>query len=606
MALLSVQNLTLGFGAPPLLEDITFHLEAGERVALVGRNGAGKSTFMQILCGEIAPGEGNVATQKGAGVAYLPQEVPTGLAGSVFDIVASGAAVAEYQVNAVLTRMQLDGEAAFDALSGGMKRRVLLARALVTEPDVLLLDEPTNHLDIDSIRWLEEFLPRAAKSLLFVTHDRVFLQNLATRIIEIDRGKLTSYACDYAAYLERKAADMEAEAARQEVFDKKLAEEEAWIRRGIKARRTRDEGRVRALIKMREERRARRSLTGTASIATQDAERSGKLVFEAEHVDFGYENTFPERSRRDGNNGTSTPLSDRLLIQNFSTIIMRGDKVGIIGANGSGKTTLLQLLLGKLTPQMGSVKSGTKLQIAYFDQLRAQLDEEKTVWQNVAGENQTVTINGRQRHIIGYLNDFLFSRERAHTPVKVLSGGERNRLLLAKLFTQPANLLVMDEPTNDLDIETLDLLEELLLDFDGTLLLVSHDRAFLNNVVTSVIAPLGDGRWEDSAGGYDDWLRARPAPDKSTFTAKKEKPRREQKPDKPRKLTFKEKQELKELPLRIETWETEQREIYDTLADPAFYQNGGDARANNARLEVLKDELATAYARWEELEEIEN
>jgi ATP-binding cassette subfamily F protein uup len=586
MALLSVQNLTLGFGAPPLLEDITFHLEASERVALVGRNGAGKSTFMRVLCGDLSPSEGNVTVQKGANVAYLPQEVPTGMAGSVFDIVASDAAVAEYQVNVALTRMKLDGEAMFDSLSGGMKRRVLLARALVTEPDVLLLDEPTNHLDIDSIRWLEEFLPRAVKSLLFVTHDRVFLQNLATRIIEIDRGKLTSYACDYATYLERKAADMEAEAARQEVFDKKLAEEEAWIRRGIKARRTRDEGRVRALLKMREERRARRSLTGTASISTQDAGRSGKLVVEAEHVNFGYEST--------------------LLVRDFSTIILRGDKVGIIGANGSGKTTLLRLLLGKLEPESGTIKIGTKLQIAYFDQLRAQLDEEKTVWQNVAGDNQTVTINGQQRHIIDYLSDFLFSKERAHTKVKVLSGGERNRLLLAKLFTQPANLLVMDEPTNDLDIETLDLLEELLLDFKGTLLLVSHDRAFLNNVVTSVIAPLGDGEWQDSAGGYDDWLRTRPAPDKSTFAEKKEKPRQQSKPDKPRKLTFKEKQELKELPLRIETWEVEQQEIYDTLADPNFYQNGGDAQANNARLEVLKDELAKAYARWEELEEIEN
>jgi ATP-binding cassette subfamily F protein uup len=586
MALLSVQNLTLGFGAPPLLEDITFHLEAGERVALVGRNGAGKSTFMRVLCGDMSPGEGNVTVQKDASVAYLPQEVPTGLAGSVFDIVASGAAVAEFQVNAALTRMKLDGDAEFYSLSGGMKRRVLLARALVAEPDVLLLDEPTNHLDIDSIRWLEEFLPRAVKSLLFVTHDRVFLQNLATRIIEIDRGKLTSYACDYVTYLERKAADMEAEAARQEVFDKKLAEEEAWIRRGIKARRTRDEGRVRALLKMREERRARRSLTGTANLSTQDTGRSGRLVMEAEHVDFSYEST--------------------LLVRDFSTAIMRGDKVGIIGANGSGKTTLLRLLLGKLKPQSGTIKIGTKLQIAYFDQLRAQLDEEKTVWQNVAGDNQTVTINGQQRHIIGYLSDFLFSKERARTKVNVLSGGERNRLLLAKLFTQPANLLVMDEPTNDLDIETLDLLEELLLDFKGTLLLVSHDRAFLNNVVTSVIAPLGDGEWEDSAGGYDDWLRTRPVLDKSTFVEKKEKPRQESKPNKPRKLTFKEKHELKELPLRIETWEVEQQEIYDTLADPAFYQNGGDAQANDARLEVLKDELAKAYARWEELEALEN
>lgn len=587
MALLSVQNLTLGFGTPSLLDDVTFHLEAGERVALVGRNGAGKSTFMQALCGEFPPGSGNVTTQKGATVAYLPQEVPVDLNGKVFSIVAAGAeggTVPDYQVNAVLTRLKLNGNAEFSALSGGMKRRVLLARALVVDPDVLLLDEPTNHLDIDSISWLEEFLPRAAKSLLFVTHDRVFLQNLATRIIEIDRGKLTSYACNYATYLERKSAELEAESARRDVFDKKLAEEEAWIRRGVKARSTRDEGRVRALLKMRNERQERRNLSGAATISTQDAGRSGKLVIEAESVNFGYEQTY--------------------LVHDFSTIILRGDKVGIIGANGSGKTTLLRLLLGKLQAQSGSVRQGTKLQIAYFDQLRAQLEENKTVWQNVAGENQTVTINGQQRHIIGYLSDFLFSKERAHTPVKVLSGGERNRLLLAKLFTQPANLLVMDEPTNDLDIETLDLLEELLLDFKGTLLLVSHDRAFLNNVVTSILAPLQDGYWDECAGGYDDWLRMQPIQDKSTFTPKKDKPRKSLKAKQPRKLTFKEKHELKDLPTHIETHESEQQQLYQTLADPEFYQKGGDAAAAKIRLDELKKQLTLAYARWEELEEV--
>jgi len=593
MALLSVQNLTFSMGEPALLDDITFHLEAGECVALVGRNGAGKSTFMRILSGALSPQRGSVTTQKNARVAYLPQEVPVDLSGTVFDVTLSGApeAIPDYQVNATLTRLELDGNAEFASLSGGMKRRVLLARALVTEPDVLLLDEPTNHLDIDSIRWMEDFLPRAAKAILLVTHDRIFLQKLATRIVEIDRGKLASYACNYPTYLERKAAALEAEAAQQANFDKKLAEEEAWIRRGVQARRTRDEGRVRALMKMREERRARRSQTGAAKIALQETQRSGKLVLEAENIDFSYESTF--------------------IVHDFSTIILRGDKVGIIGANGSGKTTLLQLLLGKLAPQNGVLRQGTRLEIAYFDQLRAQLDEEKTVWQNVAGENQTVTINGQQRHIIGYLGEFLFSKERAHTPVKVLSGGERNRLLLAKLFTQPANLLVMDEPTNDLDIETLDLLEELLLDFKGTLLLVSHDRAFLNNVVTSVIAPCGDGTWDECAGGYDDWLRvqADKSTFKSTFETKKVKTPKPQKPDsrnKPRRLTFKEKKELQELPARIEAMEEEQQEICDLLADPAFYQNGGDVAGHNEKLEALKETLAAAYVRWEELESIES
>ena len=589
MALLSVQNLTFSMGEPALLEDITFHLEAGERVALVGRNGAGKSTFMRLLSGTLSPQRGSVTLQKNARVAYLPQEVPVDLNGTVFDVTLSGAdeAIADYQVNATLTRLELDGDAEFAALSGGMKRRVLQARALVTEPDVLLLDEPTNHLDIDSIRWMEDFLPRAVKSILLVTHDRVFLQNLATRIVEIDRGKLTSYACNYPTYLERKAAALEAEAAQQANFDKKLAEEEVWIRRGVQARRTRDEGRVRALLKMREERRARRARMGSAKIEAQQTQRSGKLIMEAENVNFGYKSTS--------------------IVRDFSTIILRGDKLGIIGTNGSGKTTLLQLLLGKLTPQSGTMRQGTRLEIAYFDQLRAQLNEEKTVWQNVAGENQTVTINGQQRHIIGYLGDFLFSKERAHTPVKVLSGGERNRLLLAKLFTQPANLLVMDEPTNDLDIETLDLLEELLLDFKGTLLLVSHDRAFLNNVVTSVIAPRGDGTWDECAGGYDDWLRLQA--DKSTFEASKPKtpkPQKQQSRSKPRRLSFKEKKELQELPALIEAMEEEQQVICDALADPTFYQNGGDVAGHNEKLEKLKQTLAKAYVQWEELEAIES
>jgi len=596
MALLSGQNITFGFGAPPLLEGLTLHLEDGERVALVGRNGAGKSTLMRILGGEVSPNEGEIVLQKGARVARLPQAVPEGLSGSVFEIVAEGAnqeTIPDYQVNAVITRLQLDADADFAALSGGLKRRVLLARALVLSPDVLLLDEPTNHLDIESIQWLEEFLPRAVKTILFVTHDRVFLQKLATRIVEIDRGQLNSYECDYKTYLERRAAALEAQSKGNRNFDRKLAEEEVWVRRGIKARQTRDEGRVRALLRMREERRNRRAQIGSARLQIQDVERSGQLVIEAQNVGFDYASTAPR--------GSTPARSSTPLVHDFSTTIFRGDKIGLIGANGCGKTTLLRLLLKQIEAQSGAVRLGTRLQIAYFDQMRAQLDEEKTVWHNVAGENQTVTFNGQQRHIIGYLGDFLFSKERARSPVSVLSGGERNRLLLAKLFAQPANLLVMDEPTNDLDIETLDLLEELLLDFPGTLLLVSHDRAFLNNVVTSVLAPSGDGRWEEYAGGYDDWLRVRPAPiEKAPTPELKSKP----KSDKPRKISFAQKQELKALPARLETLEAQQSELYETLGDGAFYQNGGDAAATQARLKNVQNEIAAGYARWEELEEI--
>jgi len=592
MALLSIREATVSYGGPLLLDRVNFQIEQGERVCLLGRNGEGKSTLMRLMSGERKPDSGEISLQKGARIAYLPQEVPLDIEGRVFDVVAGGLpdhdAPEPHEVDTVLHRLKLDAEADFATLSGGLKRRALLAKALVCGPDLLLLDEPTNHLDIDSITWMEEFLLRKNGTLLFVTHDRVFLQKLATRIVEIDRGNLTSWACNYSSYLERKGALLEAEEKNAALFDKKLAEEEAWIRRGVKARTTRNEGRVRALQRMRDERKARREVTGMVRLQAQEADRSGHLVVEAKNVDFGY-------------NGHK-------IINDLSTTIMRGDKVGIIGANGSGKTTIMRLLLGDLEPQEGKVKLGTRLQIAYFDQLRAQLDEDKTVRQNVAGENDTVLIDGERRHIIGYLQEFLFSPERARTPVSVLSGGERNRLLLARLFTQPSNVLVMDEPTNDLDAETLELLEDVLVRYPGTLLIVSHDRAFLNNVVTSTLAPEGDGRWREYVGGYDDWLRQSQWSTTSGNTrANTVKPTAKTvSPPKPRKLSFKERHELETLPARIETLEAEHVQLVETMADPAFYKGEATAvtRATE-QLQTLEQTLATTYARWEELEKVE-
>ncbi len=453
--------------------------------------------------------------------------------------------------------MKLDPRAPFETLSAGLKRRVVLARGLVRDPDVLLLDEPTNHLDIEAISWLEEFLLRHGGTLLFVTHDRMFLQRLATRIVELDRGGLIDWSCDYVAFQKRKAAALEAEAGQWAEFDKKLAREEVWVRQGVKARRTRNEGRVRELEKLREARRARREREGLVRMRVQEARRSGKLVIEAEGVSCGY--------------GSELPV-----IRDFSTLIMRGDKVGIIGPNGSGKTTLLRLLLGELPPRQGGVRHGVHLQVAYFDQLRAQLDEDKSVLDNLSDGSDTILFNGRPRHLMGYLQDFLFSPERARSPVRILSGGERNRLLLARLFAKPSNLLIMDEPTNDLDTETLELLEELLLDYPGTLLLVSHDRAFLNNVVTSTLVFEGEGRVGEYVGGYDDWLRQRPpaSPEKAEkAAARSEKPRpvRERRPT----LSFKEQRELEALPPRIESLEAEQAELVQTLSDPSFYRQGG-------------------------------
>jgi len=589
MALLNFRDIRVAFGGPPLLEGASLRIEPGERICLLGRNGTGKSTLLRVVAGEIAPDEGEIVRQQGVKVALVPQEVPPGLLGTVFDVVSGGAGVAAEKA---ISRLGLSPGTDFGILSGGMQRRALIARALARDSDILLLDEPTNHLDIDAIAWLETFLLREGRTLLFVTHDRMFLRKLATRIVELDRGRLRDWACDYDTYLERREAALVAESAQRTRFDKRLAEEETWIRRGVKGRGTRNEGRVRALERMREERRARREQIGIVRMQAQRAALSGKLVVEALGVEVGY--------------------GDRPVIRDFSTTILRGDRVGIIGPNGSGKTTLLRVLLGELPPRIGTVRLGTRLTVAYSDQLRERLDEEKTVAENLGDGSDTVTVNGRSRHVIGYLQDLLFSPDRARSPVRVLSGGERNRLQLAKLFTKPFNLLVLDEPTNDLDIETLDLLEDLLLEYAGTLLLVSHDRAFLNNVVTSTLVIGADGTVAEYAGGYDDWLKQRgegvPPPGTGTTPSPREKPR--PKREGPRKLSFKERRELSELPGRIRdaeagiaALEAERDELQRSMADPAFYRRDGARIAQErARLEAVQIAIEEAYHRWESLE----
>ena len=598
MALISLRDVSVSFGGPAVLEHLTLHIEVGERVCLLGRNGEGKSTLMRLISGDLSPDTGDILRQQGLRIGHLPQEVPQDLQGTVIDIVSSAAHHAalahadglwqpRQNAESALTQLQLDANADFADLSGGLKRRVLLARALASHPDLLVLDEPTNHLDIDSINWLETHLLRRTNSLLFVTHDRMLLRKLATRIIELDRGQLADWACDYDTFLKRKQALLDAEAQQWGQFDKKLAQEEAWIRQGIRARRTRNEGRVRALMQMRAQRQDRREQPGAVRMQAQEAERSGKLVIEAQNISFSYD--------------------DQPLIKNFSTTILRGDKVGILGPNGTGKTTLLRLLLNDLTPQEGRVRLGVRLEVAYFDQLRALIDDAKTVQENVAGGSDTIVLNGNPRHILSYLQDFLFTPDRARSPAGMLSGGERNRLLLARLFTQPSNVLVLDEPTNDLDAETLELLEELLLDYAGTLLLVSHDRAFLNNVVTNTLALEGNGRVREYVGGYDDWLRQRPAPPaaKPVKLAAAKAVKSQPPPERPRRLNYKERRELEALPERIETLEAEQEQLYEMLSDPELYRQEGEEIAQlQAKLARIAQALEDAYIRWEQLEQL--
>ena len=626
MPVIRLRNISVSFGGPSILEKISLSIDTGERVCLLGRNGTGKSTLMKVIAGEIAADSGEIERQQGLVIAKLEQEVDIGSGGTVFDTVAQGlgesaellrtynAAVhrlaAEHsrraeaalekaqhaveaagawqlnqQVEAMLSRMQLDGDARTETLSGGQKRRVLLARALVQQPDLLLLDEPTNHLDIAAIAWLEEQLLAYGGALLFVTHDRAFLRRLATRIVDLDRGGLRSYPGDYENFLRRKDEFLRAELEADARFDKKLAQEETWIRQGIKARRTRNEGRVRALQKMREQRRQRRSLTGTASMQIAEAERSGRLVVEATEVGFSYQGS--------------------ALISDLTTTILRGDRIGIIGPNGAGKTTLLNILLGELKPEEGTVKLGTNLAVAYFDQMKAQLDEQASVIDNVSHGRERIEINGKSKHIIGYLQEFLFSPERARSPVKSLSGGERSRLLLARLFSRPANVLVLDEPTNDLDIETLELLEELLLEYSGTVMLVSHDREFLNNVVTSTLVFEGSGKVAEFVGGYDDWVRQRqvdPFSDAPARTGSASKTRVD-KPKKSAKLSYKDQRELDTLPDQIEQLEQQVQQLTEEMSSSGFYQQDKAAiMETQQRLEAAQADLEACYERWEELE----
>jgi len=624
MALIDIRKLDYSVGGPLLLDDVEFALEPRERVCVVGRNGAGKSTLLRLVAGELRPDDGEVRVASGVVIARLAQEVPHGTAGSVFDVVASalgelGTLLAEFhhlshameadgdmralsavqtrieaangwdldrRVTEVLTRLELPEDMQFAALSGGLKRRVLLARALVLAPDVLLLDEPTNHLDIEAIGWLEEFLRGYPGSVMFVTHDRRFLRALATRIVEIDRGQLTSWPGDYGNYLRRREERLHAEAQANALFSKKLAQEEVWIRQGIKARRTRDEGRVRRLEAMRRERSERRALVGNVRMQVGSAPNSGRKVIEARQVEVS--------------------LGGRVLLRDFSTLVLRGDRIGIIGPNGSGKTTLLRTLLGELVPQAGEVQLGTQIEIAYFDQHRSQLREDMSALDNVADGREFIEIGGSRKHALGYLQDFLFTPERARAPISALSGGERNRLLLARLFAKPSNLLVMDEPTNDLDVETLELLEELLADYSGTLLLVSHDREFIDNVVTSSLVLEGDGRVGEYVGGYTEWLRQRAPP--ATEPTRTEAvaalvPASTIAPTQRRKLGFKDARELEQLPTRIEKLEARIADLTAAMGDPAFFrQDAAAIVAANETLASVQSDLDAAYARWQQLE----
>lgn len=623
MPLITLTQVDFSVGGPLLLEKVSLTLDAGERVCIVGRNGAGKSTLMKLLAGELKAEDGEVRLQAGTRVARLAQEVPAGTEGSVFDVVAEalgdlGHLLAEYhhllnaaefdsdrladvqekieaanawaldeRVTRVLERLDLPADAAFEAQSGGMKRRVLLAQALVMDPHVLLLDEPTNHLDIEAIAWLEDALRQFAGCVVFVTHDRSFLRALATRIVEIDRGQVTSWPGDYDNYLRRREERLHAESEAIARFDKKLAQEEIWIRQGIKARGVRNEGRVRALKELRRQHAARRHQAGSVKMEASQSANSGKRVIEAKDISF----RFGERS----------------IVRDFSTLIQRGDRIGIIGPNGSGKTTLIKLLLGQLQPQTGEVKLGTQLDVVFFDQHRDELRDDWTALENVAGGSETIEINGVRKHAIGYLQDFLFAPDRARAPISALSGGERNRLLLAKLLARPSNLLVMDEPTNDLDIETLDLLEELLEQYNGTLILVSHDRAFIDNVVTSTLVLEGDGKISEYIGGYTDWLAQRrpnlPAGKPTTAPVSNKPVEAEPAPAAKRKLTYKDQRELDGLPKRIEELETDIARLTALAQTPEFYRRSAAEIAEHNRLVAGQEQaLAQAYARWESLE----
>ncbi|MGE4488867.1 MAG: ATP-binding cassette domain-containing protein [Kiritimatiellales bacterium] len=587
MALLSLQNIDIAFGGPKLLDGATLQIEPGERICLLGRNGEGKSTLLKIVSGDLEPDGGEVIRQSGVSVARLTQKVPQDVHGTVFDVVSrdwNHEHALDHPVEKAISLMNLDPEQEFSELSGGMRRRAMLAKVLVNEPDVLILDEPTNHLDIESIQWLENFLLRWRGTVLFVTHDRVFLQKLATRIVELDRGRLTSWACDYETYLKRRQALLDAEEGQWAEFDRKLAQEEVWIRKGIKARRTRNEGRVRELEQMRVERAQRRERTGTVKLQRNVADVSGYKVITADSISCGYD--------------------DKEIVKDFSVEIVRGDRIGVIGPNGCGKSTLLNALLGTLPLRRGTVEHGTRLEIAYFDQHRMTLDEKQSIKFNLCGDNEYVQTNSGRQHVVGYLSNFLFIPADANRPVGTLSGGERNRLMLAKLFAKPSNVLVLDEPTNDLDVETLDLLEELLADYSGTVLLVSHDRAFINNVVTGTLVFEGSGRIGEYAGGYDDWMaqsarsRAQRAEDKESVSSA-------DKVVKTRKLSNKEREELKKLPARIEALEQELEELHQTLNDPEFYRRDPqDIKTVTDRAETVPQELEAAYARWTELEEL--
>ncbi len=606
MPQITIQELTIGYRGPSLLSEVSCRIEPGEKIGLLGRNGSGKTTLMRLISGQEQAQSGTIEMSEGTRVAVLPQDVPLDIVGTVEQIVARGlpAEMEELEnhwqrdqlVERILSQMELDGTVQFQSLSTGMKRRVLLAQAIVSKPEVLLLDEPTNHLDIDAITWLEGFLSSLPSTLLFVTHDRAFLTRLAKRILEIDRGQLFDWSCDYPTFLKRKELALHAEEKQQSLFDKKLAQEEVWIRTGVKARRTRNEGRVRALEAMRSERAQRRKTEGSVTMQIDAGERSGMLVSSLTGASFGY-----------GQNVIIPPLD---------LTIMRGDKVGIIGRNGAGKSTLLKGLLGKLAPLQGTVRQGTKLEVAYFDQTREILDLDKTAEENVGLGKSMITVNGKTKHIIGYLQDFLFTPEQARSSIRFFSGGQRNRLLLAKLFARPANMLVMDEPTNDLDTESLELLEERLVDYEGTVLVVSHDRSFLDNVVTSTIVFEQDGI-KEYVGGYDDWLRQRQSGKKAVALAETNRKTTVAMPASKstssqseyggesvataKKMSFKEKHELEKLPSQIEQYEAEQRSIHAKMAEPAYFKKAqSQIVKDQRRLSDLDDLLVQSYARLED------